>query len=955
MLVVAFSTAATLLPASSIVTTATDSLVNADMQAYMAARTAPWANMTTFSFGVYSDIHMMEDQFYGLTRLQWTHLIQRWRDSGNLFGLIVGDLGYGQASHISNVLSGPPSVPGAPPIFYAMGNHELDGVGKRAWMDALYPGAVQPGSWTVNPRYSPGNGDHVYFSFNVGPSTHFIVLDGDYMTFDGIDARIRQSFGQTQLAWLAADIAANANRNILVFIHEPIEQQINGSTPYFMLNDRGSIMDLLAAHPRQKFVFSGHFHSHQGTTLWKGVRSVHVMWGMDPNWGVRVDVNGDQITVVSTGATNNFDAHPMNTVENIGGQQVLKVREDGSPAGFTRNPQMMEAGPENGVTPTAGGLMLKAGNVGWYNPRFISEQLVKITPGMRLSYDIYLYNVFNGKDAVTVQPDWYMRDGRMPPRIVDQNGIQLSRRSKDASFFMYNEDVPSLGGLATGRWYHREFDLTPAAGEYVDGLYLTSGSGLADVLFVYVDNIRFTTGNVPPAVSLTSPADLSTYQTPASIPVSANASDVDGTIARVDFYASGGLIGSDTSAPYAITWTGMAAGTYNVTAVAFDNISASTTSNVARVSVVANTPPPPPPGGQTLLTTQVPAQYVSSQNFELGLRFTANVAGQITAVRFWKVPGQLGPHVAKIWRAGQLLASQPVTGESASGWQEQALAVPVSTTPGTEYVVSVNTTNGLFPVTLGTFNTTLVNGNLQAPAGNNGVYGAPGAFPTSSASNSNYFRDVVFVPGAAPPPPPPPPGRQTLLTSQTPSQYITSQNYELGLRFTADVAGQITAVRFWKVPGQLGPHVAKIWRAGQLLASQPVTGETASGWQEQALAVPVSTTPGTEYVVSVNATNGLFPVTLGAFNTELISGNLHAPGGNNGVYGAPGALPTSSNSNSNYFRDVVFLPGGGPVALFQHPSGQIRAGLAAGRSWTGEWWLVAAVVGAAISKPRRRR
>ena len=53
--------------------------------------------------------------------------------------------------------------------------------------------------------------------------------------------------------------------------------------------------------------------------------------------------------------------------------------------------------------------------------------------------------------------------------------------------------------------------------------------------------------NLPPSVSLTAPAAGSTFTAPANIAVSASASDSDGTIARVDFFAGGTAIGSATS------------------------------------------------------------------------------------------------------------------------------------------------------------------------------------------------------------------------------------------------------------------------------------------------------------------------------------------------------------------------------------------------------------------------
>ena len=207
------------------------SAVQADIQAWVRSRTAVHSNLTRFSFGVYSDIHMTETSTAVLTRANWATLLRQWRDAGHTFGLIVGDLGYGGTGDPANVLSGPAAVPDAPPVFYTMGNHDLEGIGKRAWIDALYPGAVGPASWTQATGLAAGNADHVYYSFDIGPSTHFIVLDGDHMTFDGINARWWQSFGQKQLIWLAADIAANPTKNLLIFVHEPIDQQPNGATP----------------------------------------------------------------------------------------------------------------------------------------------------------------------------------------------------------------------------------------------------------------------------------------------------------------------------------------------------------------------------------------------------------------------------------------------------------------------------------------------------------------------------------------------------------------------------------------------------------------------------------------------------------------------------------------------------------------------------------------------------
>jgi Bacterial Ig domain/Calcineurin-like phosphoesterase/Purple acid Phosphatase, N-terminal domain len=98
--------------------------------------------------------------------------------------------------------------------------------------------------------------------------------------------------------------------------------------------------------------------------------------------------------------------------------------------------------------------------------------------------------------------------------------------------------------------------------------------------------------NPPPSVTLTAPSSGSSATAPATFNLAANASDSNGSIARVEFYQGSTLLGSDTSAPYTFTWAGVTAGSYSITARAFDNQGASTTSAAASVSVTAPNQPP---------------------------------------------------------------------------------------------------------------------------------------------------------------------------------------------------------------------------------------------------------------------------------------------------------------------------------------------------------------------------
>ncbi|MCK8521079.1 DUF5060 domain-containing protein [Aquimarina sp. D1M17] len=115
-----------------------------------------------------------------------------------------------------------------------------------------------------------------------------------------------------------------------------------------------------------------------------------------------------------------------------------------------------------------------------------------------------------------------------------------------------------------------------------------SGEGPAEVLVDCGGN------NSAPQVSLTSPGNGDSYQTGANIALTANASDSDGTIAKVEFFVNGNLVASENQAPYETTTTITTPGNYSVTAKATDNGGATTTSAAVDIQVEDNTPPPPP-------------------------------------------------------------------------------------------------------------------------------------------------------------------------------------------------------------------------------------------------------------------------------------------------------------------------------------------------------------------------
>jgi len=91
-------------------------------------------------------------------------------------------------------------------------------------------------------------------------------------------------------------------------------------------------------------------------------------------------------------------------------------------------------------------------------------------------------------------------------------------------------------------------------------------------------------GPTPPEVTLTSPVAGATATAPGAFTVAATATDAEG-VAEVRFYANGDLIGLDDTSPYVIAWSGVAAGSYTLTAVATDTLGTTGASSPIAVTV----------------------------------------------------------------------------------------------------------------------------------------------------------------------------------------------------------------------------------------------------------------------------------------------------------------------------------------------------------------------------------
>ncbi|HEX7861023.1 MAG TPA: fibronectin type III domain-containing protein [Verrucomicrobiae bacterium] len=96
----------------------------------------------------------------------------------------------------------------------------------------------------------------------------------------------------------------------------------------------------------------------------------------------------------------------------------------------------------------------------------------------------------------------------------------------------------------------------------------------------------------PPSVALTSPADGSGFNAPATIQITANASD-DDAVQFVDFFAGTNLLARVPAPPYSFTWNSVPMGQYEINAVAVDTSDQFTESGSATITVSSPTSSPP--------------------------------------------------------------------------------------------------------------------------------------------------------------------------------------------------------------------------------------------------------------------------------------------------------------------------------------------------------------------------
>jgi uncharacterized protein (DUF1800 family) len=115
--------------------------------------------------------------------------------------------------------------------------------------------------------------------------------------------------------------------------------------------------------------------------------------------------------------------------------------------------------------------------------------------------------------------------------------------------------------------------------------------------------------NKPPTVAIATPANNAFFLGGATVELTANAKDPDGSVAKVEYFANGAKMGEAIEAPWRAAWTSVA-GDYQLCAVATDDKGATTTSAMVAITVAG-------PAAAIDLPTRDAARFLTQATFGL--------------------------------------------------------------------------------------------------------------------------------------------------------------------------------------------------------------------------------------------------------------------------------------------------------------------------------------------------
>ncbi|TYP78982.1 pectinesterase family protein [Paenibacillus methanolicus] len=174
-------------------------------------------------------------------------------------------------------------------------------------------------------------------------------------------------------------------------------------------------------------------------------------------------------------------------------------------------------------------------------------------------------------------------DARVVQETKDRAGRHINSQKEVGGYLEFPETVSTHAD--------DDHDGMPNEWEQANGLNPNEASDRNGIhasgytnLEVYLNGIKGN-GSLNPTAAIVSPADHTTVTEGSTVNLNATASDPDGNVAKVEFYANDQKLGEDTTAPYSFEWKNARDGSYYVTARAIDDTGTATQSSNVGIHV----------------------------------------------------------------------------------------------------------------------------------------------------------------------------------------------------------------------------------------------------------------------------------------------------------------------------------------------------------------------------------
>jgi len=239
------------------------------------------------------------------------------------------------------------------------------------------------------------------------------------------------------------------------------------------------------------------------------------------------------------------------------------------------------------------------------------SQTVGLDPKTAYVFSAYVWNMGDTVNHVATVMD--LNDAPSEPQIV------LSSSDSEAAkgYFVYRSfNTATTGTNVTVRIFYDGFAGTGTASAFFPVAAQWDNVAITKAVSFVAPQASGSAATLRPLVRITSPVNGSfAYASGAALAITADATDLDGTVTNVQFFAGTNRVGENSASPWTTVWTNAVSGPNVLTAVAADNTGATTLS--APVSVSLAIPP------------QASALHIEAGNGEVILSWSSSGDGMI--------------------------------------------------------------------------------------------------------------------------------------------------------------------------------------------------------------------------------------------------------------------------------------------------------------------------------------